>query len=168
MSLKVRREREPVEIHWDALVISVGLALGVGFLGSLATVGAIPTWYAQLHKPFFTPPGWLFGPVWTLLYIGMGLATYFVWVKHHFSPKAQPFYTTYLLQLLLNLSWSLVFFGAHNPRLALAIIVALWYAIYLLLQKSSRLVKFTEYFLWPYLAWVSFAGILNLAIVFMN
>ncbi len=168
MPLKVRRTQDPIEIHWDALVISIGIALAIGFLGSLATVGAIPTWYAGLHKPFFTPPNSIFGPVWTLLYIAMALSAYLVWVKYSFRPKAQSFYTTYALQLALNFGWSLVFFGAHNIRLSMLIIAALWYVIYRLITLANKLTPVAAYLLYPYLAWVSFATLLNLGIVILN
>lgn len=143
------------------LIFSIGICLGAGFLGSFFTVSAIPTWYQSLNKPFFSPPNWIFAPVWTLLYVLMGYSLYLVWIK-----KAIP--TVFWVQLILNGFWSIIFFGMKNPTLALVDIVALWIAIILTIKAFSKINKLSGNLLYPYLAWVSFASLLNLAIVILN
>ena len=168
MVLRVERSREPAHIQWVPLITAIAIPLVVGFFGSLATVHAIPTWYLALHKPFFNPPNWLFGPVWTLLYVAMGVSSYLIYVKCGFRPKGQSYFTTYILQLVLNLGWSVVFFGLHDTKLAVLVILALWYFIWVLIEKAGKLSRHATYLLYPYLAWVSFATLLNIAVAFMN
>jgi translocator protein len=124
-------------------------------------MSAIPTWYAALNKPFFSPPNWIFGPVWTLLYIMMGYSLYLVWVRRKVP-------TIFWIQLFLNFIWSIIFFGMKNPTLALVNIIVLWIAIVLTIKAFSKIDKLASRLLWPYLAWVSFATFLNLAIVLLN
>ena len=143
------------------LIFSIGICLGAGIIGSFFTVSAIPEWYATLNKPAFSPPNWIFGPVWTILYILMGVSLYLVWVK-----KTVP--AVFWLQLILNALWSIIFFGMKNPTLAFVDIIALWVAIVLTIKAFSKINKLAGQLLWPYLAWVSFASILNLAIVILN
>ena len=142
------------------LVFSVGICLLAGGVGAIFTTQAIPTWYATLNKPILSPPNWVFAPVWTTLYILMGISLYLVWKKK--IP------TIFWIQLVLNAAWSIIFFGWHNPLLALVDIVALWIAIVLTIKSFYKISKLSAYLLYPYLAWVSFAAILNLAIVFLN
>lgn len=143
------------------LIFSIGLCLGVGFLGSFFTVSSIPTWYATLNKPFFSPPNWIFGPVWTILYILMGYSLYLVWVK-----RVVP--TVFWIQLFLNFIWSIIFFGMQNPTLALLNIIVLWTAIFLTIKSFHRINKLAGQMLIPYLLWVTFASLLNLSIVLLN
>ena len=143
------------------LIFSIGLCLGAGILGSFFTVSAIPDWYATLNKPVFSPPNWIFGPVWTLLYILMGYSLYLVWVKRKVP-------TIFWIQLFLNFIWSIIFFGMKNPTLAFINIIALWVVIVLTIKAFSKFDRLASQLLWPYLAWVSFATFLNLAIVLLN
>lgn len=143
------------------LIFSIGICLGAGILGSFFTFSAIPTWYQTLNKPSFSPPNWIFGPVWTVLYILMGISLFLVWQK-----KKVP--TIFWVQLTLNAFWSIVFFGLRNPLLALVDIAALWIAIVLTIKAFNKINKLAAQLLYPYLAWVSFATILNLAIVLLN
>ena len=153
-------------IKFPKLFLSIGLCLGVGFIGSVFTVSSIPTWYASLNKPIFSPPNWVFGPVWTTLYILMGFSFYLIWIsKSKFKQRA---INLFFIQLMLNAVWSIVFFGLKNPSLALVDIVALWIAILLTIKYFYPISKSSAYLLVPYLFWVSFAGILNLSIVFLN
>lgn len=142
-------------------ILSVGLCLGVGGLGSFFTVSSIPTWYATLNKPVFSPPNWVFGPVWTILYFLMGISLYLVWQK-----KKVP--AVFWVQLALNALWSIIFFGLKNPVLAMLDIAALWIAIYLTIKSFYPISKIAAYLLLPYLIWVTFASILNLSIVILN
>lgn len=148
-------------------VFSVLVPLLVGFLGSLVTAPAIDGWYQNINKPFFTPPGWLFAPVWTLLYIFMGVSLYLVLIKANPLPKAK-FLLIFCLQLALNLLWSILFFGFTSPLLALIEIIILWYAILVLLNLAYKINRLSFIILLPYLLWVSFAAILNAAIVYLN
>ncbi len=143
------------------LFLSIGLCLGVGLLGSFFTASSIPTWYAALNKPFFSPPNWVFAPVWTTLYILMGISLYLVWIK-----KKIP--AVFWVQLILNATWSMIFFGMKNPGLALVDIIALWLSIFLTIKTFYKISKLAGRLFVPYLVWVSFASILNLFIVFLN
>ncbi len=142
-------------------ILSIGLCLGAGIIGSFFTVSSIPEWYSTLNKPGFSPPNWIFAPAWTSLYILMGISLYLVWVKHKV-----PF--VFWIQLILNAVWSIIFFGMRNPTLALVNIAALWIAIILTIKAFYKINKISAYLLYPYLAWVSFATILNLEIVLLN
>lgn len=149
------------------LISIIGCEL-VGLLGTPFTTTAIPTWYAGLNKPFFAPPNWLFGPAWTLLYFLMGVSFYLIW-KQGFRKKSQKIARNlFLMQLALNFIWSPVFFGLRAPLLALVIIVGMWIAILVTIQKLYPLSKTAAYLLIPYLLWVSFATLLNAGIVILN
>lgn len=148
-------------INIPKLVLSIGICLGAGVVGSIFTVTAIPTWYVTLNKPVFSPPNWVFGPVWTILYILMGISLYLVWLK-----KKVP--TIFWVQLALNAVWSIIFFGMKNPTLAFIDIIALWVSIVLTIKAFSKINKLAGNLLIPYLIWVSFASFLNLAIVVLN
>lgn len=144
--------------------------MGAGVVGSLFTTSAIPTWYANLNKPLFSPPNWIFGPVWTVLYLFMGTALYLVWQRKNPSTSLgiAKVPTIFWVQLLLNAVWSIIFFGLKNPLFALVDVVALWVAIFLTIQAFKKINKLAGNLLVPYLAWVSFATILNLTIVLLN
>lgn len=148
-------------INIPKLILSIGICLGVGVLGSIFTISSIPTWYVALNKPFFSPPNWVFGPVWTILYILMGISLYLVWIKRRVP-------AVFWTQLLLNAIWSILFFGMKNPTLALVDIIALWVAIILTIKAFYKINILAAYLLIPYLAWASFATILNLSIVLLN
>lgn len=150
------------------LLASIALAQLAGGLGTIFTIDAIPTWYAYLHKPFFNPPNWIFGPVWTTLYILMGIAAYLVWRRHQFGKKAQSFWHVYWAQLILNALWSIIFFGFKQPGLAFIEILAMWYFIVRTIQVGRKIDRWAAYLLYPYLAWVSFASLLNLSIWLLN
>ncbi len=147
------------------LILAVLLCEGAGILGSLFTISSIPTWYATLNKPFFSPPNSIFGPVWTILYLLMGVALFLIWENKGSKGRALQ---VFFIQLGLNVLWSLVFFGAHQLLLSLIIIVALWYFIFQTIKAFARINKTASYLLYPYLTWVSFALILNLGIVILN
>jgi benzodiazapine receptor len=139
------------------------LCVGVGLVGSLATAPAIEGWYAGLNKPSWRPPNWLFGPVWTTLYVMIGIAG---WRIHrHGNMAAQRWWWT---QLVFNAMWSPAFFGLKQPALALFIIVLMWVTIGGTIQRCWRDDRVSSILLTPYLAWVTFATALNLAIVMLN
>ena len=136
----------------------------VGFAGSAATIPSITGWYSSLIKPSFNPPNWIFAPVWTSLFLLMGISSYLVFKQKITSPAI----VFYLLQLLLNFLWSYFFFGLHQPLLALVDIILLWLLILATIISFYRLFPAAGLLLIPYLFWVSFASILNLYIVKLN
>jgi tryptophan-rich sensory protein len=153
--------------HMMALVVSVGLSLSAGFVGALATASSVDSWYQGLTRPSWTPPDALFGPVWTTLYVLMGIAAWLVWRRAGDRMIHWPI-TVYALQLLLNALWSFIFFGLRNPGAALIEIFFLWASIALTVASFARVDRKAAWLLAPYLAWVSFAVALNFAIWRMN
>jgi tryptophan-rich sensory protein len=149
--------KKPRKFHPLRLLFSITLCESAGVIGALATSASIPTWYAGLQKPLFNPPNWVFGPVWTALYFIMGWAFYRVWQKG-FSARALAVFS---LQLVMNLMWSIVFFGLHQPGLGLMELVLLWGLILWSILEFRRIDAVAGWLLAPYLAWVSFAGVLN-------
>lgn len=150
-----------------ACVLSIFLALGIGFAGSSVTISEIPTWYATLTKPMLNPPAWVFGPVWMLLYILMGVASGTVW-QYKKKKTAQVFLGIYGISLIANFLWSYVFFGLHLLGHAVVIVVALWLLILALIAVSWKFHRLSAYLLIPYLLWVSFASYLNIQIYLLN
>lgn len=149
-----------------ALIGFVGVCLLTGFLGSLATQSAIETWYAGIAKPSWTPPNWVFAPVWTTLYIAMGVAVWLVWRKRGAALRTSM--SLFFLQLALNLAWSYLFFGMHWPLGGLLDIVALWVAIAMTTRAFRAESVAAAGLMLPYLLWVSYASALNFAIWQMN
>ena len=150
------------------LIISVIGCELVGILGSVFTVSSIPTWYATLNRPSFAPPNWIFGPVWTTLYLLMGVSFYLIWKQGWKKKKIRTAGNYFLAQLGLNFIWSPIFFGLRTPLIALLVIIAMWILIVMTIKKFYPLSKWAAYLLVPYLLWVSFATILNAAIAVLN
>lgn len=149
------------------LAISLALPFSAGAIGSLATIPNIPIWYAALEKPFFNPPNWVFGPVWTLLYILIGISLYLVWASPAKKTKRTA-YTLFGVQIALNTLWSVIFFGMHLPWVAVVVIVALLIAIVATIREFWHYSRLASYVLMPYVAWVSFATVLNISIALLN
>jgi translocator protein len=149
-------------------ISSIAVCFLVAFLGSVFTAPSIPTWYIHLNKPFFNPPNWVFAPAWTILYFLMAVSLYIVWEKKLKNKKKDDAIKTFFFQLTLNFLWSLIFFGLHMPLLALLTIVALWIAIFMTIKAFYKISKTASYLLVPYILWVTFASILNLAVVVLN
>jgi translocator protein len=149
-------------------LISISGCLAIGFLGSLITTPAIGTWYKTLSKPFFNPPNWIFAPVWTALYILMGISFYLIWKKGIINKKNKSALYFFLIQLGLNFAWSFIFFYLQNPKLAFVEIIFLWTAILITILKFRKISKTAAYLLFPYIAWVSFASFLNLFVAILN
>jgi benzodiazapine receptor len=154
--------------RWLWLAFWLVMCLGIGFLASFITMPKIPGWYAGLVKPSFSPPNWLFGPVWTLLYVMMALAAWRVTTAEIDAETRKRAVLTFSGQLGLNAIWSPAFFGLESPRLGLLIIVALLSALALTVAVFWRIDRIAGLLLVPYLAWVAFATMLNLAIVVLN
>jgi benzodiazapine receptor len=147
------------------LTLCIAVCLGAGWLGSLLTRPALMTWYERLSKPNWTPPNWLFAPVWTILYVAMGVAAWLVWRRSSFTAAPMQLF---LLQLLLNVAWSAVFFRFRSPGWAFIEIVALWCAILLTAITFGRTAPAAGWLMIPYLLWVSYAAALNFAIWRLN
>jgi tryptophan-rich sensory protein len=145
-----------------SLIVLLSLTFAAAGIGGYATGRSVRTWYVSLPKPAWTPPAWLFAPVWTLLYIGMAMAAWQVWITGHGDRMAA--LTAYGVQLALNTLWSLVFFGLRAPRAGLAVIVVLWWAIVATMSTFAGVSMLAATLLAPYLAWVTFATALNAAI----
>lgn len=150
------------------LVVAVGLCLAVGAIGSMFTTPKIPTWYAGLSKPAWTPPDLAFPFVWTILYVLMAVTLWRLWQLHNPSPERRRAVILFFVQLALNAAWSPVFFGMEAIGLALAIILALWLAILAMIAACLRLDSIAGWLQVPYLIWVSYATALNAAILAMN
>ncbi|MDD3285086.1 MAG: tryptophan-rich sensory protein [Patescibacteria group bacterium] len=150
------------------LFFSLILSLGAGAAGSIFTSANILSWYDFLNKPFFSPPNWLFAPVWTILYILMGLALFLVWRQGWHRDEVKRGLKLFLIQLGFNVIWSYFFFGLHEPRLAFLEIIALWLAIAATIISFYRVDKRAAWLLLPYLLWVSFAAFLNYAFWQLN
>ncbi|AZQ60220.1 tryptophan-rich sensory protein [Maribacter sp. MJ134] len=150
------------------IVISVTLCLVIGFLASFATQSSVNDWYLTLNKPSFNPPNWIFAPVWTTLYILMGIAAGWVWGKgfHHKYVKTGLYHFGF--QLLLNALWSIVFFGLKSPFYALWVIIALLIMLILTIKWFKVVSKLAAILLIPYLLWVCFATLLNYKIWELN
>ncbi len=156
-----------MKIDWTKLVISIIICEAAGLIGSIFTFSSIPTWYASLVKPSFSPPNWIFGPAWTILYALMGISLYIVW-KKGFNKKTKFAFYLFGAQLILNSLWSIIFFGLRSPLYAFIEIVVLWILILLTIVTFYRISKTSAMLLLPYIVWVSFALILNLSILQLN
>ena len=150
------------------LIFSIGVCFLAAGVGSVFTTSVIDTWYATLNKPFFNPPNWIFGPVWTLLYLMMGISLYTFWNTKINAKERRQGLSLFFVQLVLNVLWSMLFFGLKSPIGAFIGIIVLWLAIYLTIRKFLEVSKLAGWLLIPYLAWASFATILNLSTVFLN
>lgn len=151
--------------RWLALLGWVGLCLSVGIvIGLFFKSGA---WYAALEKPAFNPPAWLFAPVWTVLYIAMGVAAWRIWCLPASGERMQAL-RQFGVQLILNAVWTPVFFGAQSLAGGLAVIVLMVFAIAATIQRFHALDKPAAWLLAPYLAWVSFATLLNVTLLALN
>lgn len=147
--------------------LSLAIVSVAAWVGSMVTLPSINGWYAALEKPFFNPPNWVFGPVWTLLYLLMAISLYLVWSAQTARSKRLAL-SVFGVQLVLNTTWSVVFFGMHEPWLAVGVIVVMWLAIAVTMAAFWPIKKLATYLLAPYLAWVSFATGLNISIAMLN
>lgn len=147
---------------WPKLIFSILLAQSAGLIGTIFTFSAIPTWYALLNKPSFSPPNWLFGPVWTILYTLIGISFYLIWTNKKGSLKL------FLFHLFLNAIWSPIFFGAKNLGLAFVVILLMDITLIIIIKSFYKLSKVAGIILIPYLLWISFASLLNYSIWKLN
>lgn len=150
------------------LVFSLVICQFAGLLGSIFTTPNIGNWYAYLNKPIFSPPNWIFAPVWTFLYLTMGLSLFLVWVKAKDAKEINLAFIFFIIQLMLNIAWSLVFFGLNSILGGVIVVILLIAAVLFTIIKFFKISEIAGILLIPYLLWVSFASILNIAIYFLN
>jgi benzodiazapine receptor len=151
-----------------ALIVSLLMVAAIAATASAFTISQITGWYRTLQKPSFSPPNWLFGPVWTGLYVMIAIAAYLVWQRRDDNSFYKTTRTIYFVQLLLNFLWSIVFFGMHQILGALIIIVLLLASIAALIYRFNHYSKVASFLLVPYILWVSFASALNFYIYLLN
>jgi translocator protein len=149
------------------LVVSLLLPLSVGAVAGMFTSQAVPTWYASLNRPSFSPPNWIFGPVWTSLYILLGISFFLIW-REETSKMRNLAIRVFLIQMLLNFSWSFLFFYFHLIGIALIEIILLWISITAMIYLFYKIKPAAAYLNIPYLLWVSFAAILNAGYYSLN
>lgn len=156
------------KINYFKLTASIIISLLAGFIGSFFTSSSIQSWYTTINKPFFNPPNFVFGPVWTILFILMGISLYIIWTTKSNSKQKKIAIYLFGIQLVLNTLWSIIFFGLQNPLFAFIEIVILWVAILLTIINFKKISKTAAYLLIPYILWVSFAAVLNFSIYYLN
>lgn len=150
------------------LIISIAIPLAVGAVAGLFTSSGVDGWYANANKPSFNPPNWIFMPVWTTLYLLMGIAMYLVWRSDVNRELKRTALTFYAIQLTLNFFWSFIFFEMKQPGWAFAEIILMWLMIVATIIWFRKLSPTAAWLLLPYLAWVSFASVLNYSIWQLN
>ena len=153
---------------WIKVVIAILICQVAGIVGSIFTTPSIATWYVTLQKPSFSPPNWIFAPVWTTLFTLMGISLYLVWNRGLKNKGVRNSVLIFSAQLILNIVWSLLFFGLQNPFYALMEIIILWIAILITIIKFYRIDNRAGLLLLPYLLWVSIASVLNYYIFILN
>ena len=157
-----------MKVHVGKLILSIGVCQLAGLIGGLWTKDAVRTWYMAIKKPGFTPPGWVFGPVWILLYIMMGIALYIVWRSSSVHASKTMALVVFGIQLVLNALWSFAFFYLQNPKAGLIEIIILWIVILVTILLFYQIRKGAALLLLPYFLWVTFAAFLNYSIWMLN
>lgn len=150
------------------LIGCIILPLLIGALGSAITMSSIPVWYNALSKPWFTPPNWVFAPVWTVLYCLMGISLWLIIKDGIKSNEVKKGAFCFAVQLLVNFLWTVAFFGIRSPAMGLVVIIALLYLIGLTIQRFRKVSRSSAYLLIPYFCWTCCATVLNAAILLLN
>ena len=150
------------------LIVAIVICQLAGIVGSLFTTPAISTWYVTIQKPSFTPPNWLFGPIWITLFTLMGISLYLVWKKDLKNKDVKSSLFIFFVQLVLNSLWSILFFGLRSPFYAFIEIIILWVAIAITIIKCYKISKMAGLILLPYIVWVSIALTLNFYVLILN
>ena len=158
----------PMKFNPIAFVVNIAIPLAIGAIGAFFTASSVKTWYVTLAKPSFNPPNEIFAPVWTSLYIIMGISAYLVWQKRHQILNLPRTIAIYLIQLVLNLMWSFIFFYAHQIGVALFEIIALLIAVIINARVFYKIDKTAGLLFIPYILWVSFATVLTYNIFILN
>jgi benzodiazapine receptor len=158
-----------MKINFPKLITALLIPQVAGILGAVFTTSSISMWYATLERPSFSPPNWIFGPVWTTLYALMGIAAYLVWTNMRaMDREKKKALKLFAIQLVLNTLWSIIFFGQHNIGGALIEIVVLWCAIMSTIMAFAKVSRPAAWLLVPYILWVSFAAYLNYSFWIIN
>jgi translocator protein len=150
------------------LFVSIVVCFIAGGIGSAFTFKAISTWYAELKKPPYTPPKWVFGPVWTILYILMGISVFLIWQSELTSSGATLAFTLFWIQLCVNALWSVIFFGIKSKGGGVIVILVLWFLILATIVASFSVSRWAGVLLIPYIVWVSIASYLNIGVWWLN
>ncbi|MDQ3020161.1 MAG: tryptophan-rich sensory protein [Bacteroidota bacterium] len=150
------------------LIISIVICQAAGLIGTIFTGDAILTWYEALNKPSFNPPNWLFGPVWIILYLMMGLSLFLIWKEGLKNKEVKSAFSLFMIQLFFNALWSVIFFGAQSIVGGLVVIIILWILILITILKFMKISRTAGILLIPYLLWVSYATVLNFSIFKLN
>lgn len=154
--------------NYSKFILNIIFCQLSGVIGSTFTRSSVLTWYAELDKPTFNPPDWIFAPVWFILYFTMGTSSYLIWNKGIKNKSVKISLIIFLFQLILNALWTYLFFGLRSPLFAFIDITALWIVILLVILNFYKLSKTAGILLIPYFLWVGFAGILNYYILILN
>ncbi len=149
------------------LISAILICQGAGLLGSVFTTSSVNNWYTTIQKPVFNPPNWVFAPVWSLLFLMMGISLYLILIKR-LDRKVRLGLILFGTQLMLNILWSFFFFDLKNPLIAFIEIIILWFFIFLTTYQFWKIDKKSSYLLLPYLLWVTFAAVLNFYIWKLN
>lgn len=155
-------------MKWLKLAAFIFVCHMAGIIGSVFTTSSIPTWYAGLEKPWFTPPNWLFAPVWLTLYTLMGISLYWIWQKGPSKENVRSALLVFFGQLVINAIWSIVFFGLQSPFYALILVAMMWTLILLTIYMFYKIDKKAGLILVPYIAWVTIASLLNYFVWVLN
>lgn len=150
------------------LILCIVICELIGATGAIFTTPAIDGWYATLQKPSFSPPNWIFAPVWTFLFFLMGISLYFILEKDPKDKIVKSALLIFVGQFMLNIAWSFLFFGLHNPLNAFIEIIVLWFAILLTIIQFNKIDNRAALLLIPYILWVSFASVLNFSVLILN
>lgn len=149
-------------------IVAIAIPLLVGGASGFFTITGVDSWYQTINKPSWNPPNWVFGPVWTTLYIMMGIALFLVWIEDASEELKKIAIALFSVQLILNFFWSFIFFNLQQPGWALVEIIAMWFFILLTIFAFVQVNKTAAWLLVPYISWVSFATILNYSIWQLN
>lgn len=171
MLLLIQLPNYYIPMHYKTyfkLIFSILICLSIGYIGSFFTGESITTWYASLQKPSYNPPSWIFGVVWTILYILMGISAFLVWKQGIDKRPVKIVLIFFLLQLFLNGLWTPIFFKYHLIGIAFIEIIILWIFVIITIFKLWRISKASAILLLPYLMWLSFAIILNGSFWYLN
>ena len=150
------------------LIVSIIIPVAIGATAGFFTAAGVDSWYQSINKPSWNPPSWIFAPVWTILYIMMGIALFLVWKSNNNEALKKRAMILFFVQLALNFFWSFIFFDQQQPGWALVEIIAMWVAILLTIFAFAKVNKIAAWLLVPYISWVSFASILNYTIWQLN
>lgn len=150
------------------LILCLVICQLAGIIGVFFTIDSIPTWYAALNKPSFNPPNSIFAPVWTILYVMMGISMFLIWKEGLKNKDVKNAFIFFIIQLVLNALWTIVFFGAHSALGGLIIIVLLWITVLYCIISFRKISRIASVLLIPYLLWITFATLLNYYILILN